>query len=89
MAVIRTAAGMPAAVLRSKREPTAELDRIEGYNWRTYESPTDTIPRALQQHVAQRLARLTRQTLAFSNKLANHIGAIWFFFYRYNAALAV
>jgi len=30
VAVIRTAAGMPAAVLRSLREKTAELDRIEG-----------------------------------------------------------
>jgi IS1 family transposase len=35
----------------------------------------------------QRLARLTRETLAFSKKLANHIGAIWFFIHHYNAAL--
>jgi hypothetical protein len=32
---------------------------------------------------------LTRQTLAFSKKFANHIGAIWFFFHRYNAAVSV
>ena len=37
----------------------------------------------------QRLARLTRETLAFSKKLANHIGAIWFFIHRYNAALRI
>ncbi len=33
----------------------------------------------------QRLARLTRQTLAFSKKHTNHIGAIWFFIHHYNA----
>ena len=33
--------------------------------------------------------RLTRQTLACSKKLANHIGAIWFFVHRYHAALVV
>ena len=32
---------------------------------------------------------LTCQTLAFSKKLANHIGAICFFVHRYNAALPV
>jgi insertion element IS1 protein InsB len=36
----------------------------------------------------QRLARLTRETLSFSKKLANHIGAIWFFIHHYNAQLA-
>jgi insertion element IS1 protein InsB len=37
----------------------------------------------------QRLARLTRQTLAFSKKLANHIGAIWSFVHCHNAAMSV
>ena len=35
----------------------------------------------------QRMARLTRETLAFSKKLANHIGSIWFFIHHYNASL--
>ena len=35
----------------------------------------------------QRLARLTRKTLAFSKKWANHLGAIWFFIHHYNASL--
>lgn len=33
----------------------------------------------------QRLARLTRETLSFSKKMANHIGAIWYFVHHYNA----
>lgn len=37
----------------------------------------------------QRLARLIRQTLAFSKKLANHIGAIWSFVHCHNAAMSV
>jgi insertion element IS1 protein InsB len=37
----------------------------------------------------QRLARLTRKTLAFSKKLTNHIGAIWFFIHHYNASLPI
>ncbi len=36
----------------------------------------------------QRLARFTRETLSFSKKLANHIGAIWYFVHHYNAQLA-
>ena len=43
MAVVRTAAGIPAAVLRSMPEKTAGLDRIEGHIWRTYQSTTVTI----------------------------------------------
>ena len=35
----------------------------------------------------QRLARLTRETLSFSKKLSNHIGAIWHFIHHYNAQL--
>lgn len=43
----------------------------------------------LNNTLRQRLAHLTGETLAFSKKLANHIGAIWFFIHHYNAALNV
>ena len=33
----------------------------------------------------QRCSRLVRKTLSFSKKLANHIGAIWYFIHDYNA----
>jgi len=36
----------------------------------------------------ERIARLVRQTLSFSKKLVNHIGAIWYFIHHYNALLA-
>jgi IS1 family transposase len=36
----------------------------------------------------QRVGRLVRKTLAFSKKLENHIGAIWYFIHHYNASLA-
>lgn len=35
----------------------------------------------------QRVSRLVRKTLSFSKKLANHIGAIWYFVHGYNASL--
>jgi len=35
----------------------------------------------------QRISRLVRQSLSFSKKLHNHIGAIWYFIHDYNAAL--
>jgi IS1 family transposase/transposase-like protein len=35
----------------------------------------------------QRISRLVRQTLSFSKKLENHIGAIWYFIHYYNASL--
>ena len=35
----------------------------------------------------QRVSRLVRKTLSFSKKLANHIGAIWYFIHHYNASL--
>lgn len=35
----------------------------------------------------QRVARLVRKTLSFSKKLANHIGAIWYFIHHYNINL--
>lgn len=34
----------------------------------------------------QRISRLVRKTLAFSKKLDNHIGAIWYFIHQYNAS---
>jgi len=33
----------------------------------------------------QRCSRLVRESLSFSKKLANHIGAIWYFIHDYNA----
>ena len=36
----------------------------------------------------QRISRLVRKTLSFSQKLENHIGAIWYFVHDYNASLA-
>ena len=33
----------------------------------------------------QRISRLVRQTLSFSKKLSNHIGAIFYFIHHYNA----
>ena len=36
----------------------------------------------------QRISRLVRQSLSFSKKLYNHIGAIWYFIHAYNAELA-
>ena len=35
----------------------------------------------------QRVSRLVRNTLSFSKKLENHIGAIWTFVHHYNASL--
>ncbi|MDD5125247.1 IS1 family transposase, partial [Methylovulum sp.] len=34
--------------------------------------------------IRHRVSRLVRNSLAFSKKLANHIGAIWFFVHYYN-----
>ena len=36
----------------------------------------------------QRISRLVRQTLSFSKKIENHIGAVWYFIHHYNASLA-
>ena len=35
----------------------------------------------------QRISRLVRQTLSFSKKVENHIGAIWLFVHHYNASI--
>jgi IS1 family transposase len=36
----------------------------------------------------QRVSRLVRETLSFSKKLSNHIGAIWYFIHHYNELCA-
>lgn len=36
----------------------------------------------------QRISRLVRESLSFSKKLENHIGAIWYFIHAYNDSLA-
>jgi insertion element IS1 protein InsB len=37
----------------------------------------------------QRVSRLVRDTLSFSKKLDNHIGAIWYFIHSYNSSLLI
>ena len=37
----------------------------------------------------QRVSRLVRETLSFSKKVENHIGAIWYFIHHYNSSLLV
>ncbi|MCI5167176.1 MAG: IS1 family transposase, partial [Candidatus Electrothrix sp. GM3_4] len=37
----------------------------------------------------QIISRLVRDTLSFSKKIENHIGAIWNFIHHYNASLAL
>lgn len=37
----------------------------------------------------QRVSRLVRETLSFSKKLENHIGAIWYFIHHYNELLRI
>lgn len=36
----------------------------------------------------QRISRLVRESLSFSKKMENHIGAVWYFIHDYNAQLA-
>jgi hypothetical protein len=35
------------------------------------------------------VSRLVRDTLSFSKKLDNHIGAIWYFIHSYNSSLLI
>jgi insertion element IS1 protein InsB len=63
-----------AAILPSKRhravgKETGQTNHIERFN----------------NTLRQRCSRLVRRTLSFSKKLANHIGAIWYFVHDYNA----
>ena len=41
----------------------------------------------LNNTLRQRVSRLVRESLSFSKKLNNHIGAIWYFVHGYNAEL--
>ena len=41
----------------------------------------------LNNTLRQRISRLVRQTLSFSKKLENHIGAIWNFVHHYNSCV--
>ena len=63
-----------ASVLPSKRH--RPVDKASG--------KTSHIER-LNNTFRQRCARLVRKTLSFSKKLANHIGALWYFIHHYNA----
>ncbi len=63
-----------AAILPSKRhqaggKATGKTSLLERFN----------------NTLRQRCSRLVRKTLSFSKKLANHIGAIWYFIHDYNA----
>lgn len=65
-----------ASVLPSKRHKA--VDKASGN--------TSRIER-LNNTLRQRCSRLLRKTLSFSKKLANHIGAIWYFIHHYNASI--
>ncbi len=42
----------------------------------------------LNNILRQRVSRLVRESISFSKKLNNHIGAIWYFIHGYNAEMA-
>ena len=65
-----------ASVLPSKRHKA--VDKASG--------KTSHIER-LNNTFRQRCSRLVRKTLSFSKKLANPIGAIWYFIHDYNARI--
>jgi insertion element IS1 protein InsB len=65
-----------ASVLPSKRHKA--VDKASG--------KTSLIER-LNNTFRQRCSRLVRKTLSFSKKLANHVGAIWYFIHHYNACI--
>jgi len=62
-----------ASVLPSKRHQA--VDKASGQ--------TSLIER-LNNTIRQRCSRLVRKALSFSKKLANHMGAIWYFIHAYN-----
>ncbi len=66
------AAILPAQRHRAVGKETGKTNHIERFNCT----------------LRQRISRLVRKTLSFSKKLANHIGAIWYFVHYYNASLA-
>ena len=63
-----------AAILPSKRHKPVAKD-----------SGRTSLIERFNNTLRQRCSRLVRQTLSFSKKLANHIGAIWYFIHDYNA----
>ena len=63
-----------AAVLPSKRHQAVGKDS----------GKTNYVER-FNNTIRQRCSRLVRDTLSFSKKLANHIGAVWYFIHDYNA----
>ena len=65
-----------ASVLPAKRHKA--VDKASG--------KTSHIER-LNNTFRQRCSRLVRKSLSFSKKLANHIGAIWYFIHDYNARI--
>ena len=73
MAVVRTAAGMPAVVLCPMREKIALAPQFMYF-----------LADIILVNLAIGIINATT-----SNKLANHIGAIWLFAHRYNAALSI
>jgi IS1 family transposase len=63
-----------AAILPSKRhracgKGSGQTNHIERFN----------------NTLRQRYSRLVRKTLSFSKKLANHIGALWYYIHHHNA----
>ena len=66
------AAILPAQRHRAVGKETGKTNHIERFNCT----------------LRQRISRLVRKTLSFSKKLANHIGALWYFVHYYNASLA-
>jgi insertion element IS1 protein InsB len=67
------AASFPAERHHAVGKETGKTNHIERFN----------------NTLRQRVSRLVRKTLSFSKKLANHIGAIWYFIHDYNASLSV
>ena len=53
------------------------------------ESGLTTLIERFNCTLRQRVSRLVRDTLSFSKKLDNHIGAIWYFVHHYNLSLLI
>ena len=63
---------IPAQRHRQVYKDSGETNHIERFN----------------NTLRQRISRLVRETLSFSKKVENHIGAIWYFIHHYNAEIA-
>lgn len=66
--------GAYAAILPAKRHHPVGKDRGQTNHLERFNNP-----------LRQRGSRLVRKTLSFSKKLANHIGALWYFIHDYHA----